>query len=126
MALPAGITTATVTFGSTVDFQGNPVTTKLKVQPSATVFWSGTHAPMVAFAINVESDTEGSVVLPHTDQAGFLDLNGQPVTNWTYKVTGSWTSSGGTRTFAKEFNLPSSVSVIDFDTIGGGTISGGN
>lgn len=123
MALPAGITTATVTFGATTDFTGDPVTTKLKIVPSATIFWSGTNAPVVAFAITAESDTEGSVVLPHTDQPGFVDINGQPILHWSYIATGEWRSpAGGSVVFRKEFLLPSTMTTVDFDTMAGGAI----
>lgn len=123
MALPSGITTATVTFGTSTDFAGDPVTTKLKIVPSATIFWSGTNAPVVAFAINAESDTEGSVVLPHTDQPGFVDINGAPILHWSYIATGEWRSpAGGSVLFRKEFLLPSTATTVDFDMMPGGAI----
>lgn len=45
MALPAGITTATFTFGKDFDVLGESAAVSLKITPSHTLIWSATGGP---------------------------------------------------------------------------------
>lgn len=122
--LPEGVTTCTVTFGTTTDFAGNPVTTKIAFKPSTTVLWVATGTPLIGVSTTVTSDDgEGSIELPHTDQPGFVDVNGLPVVDWSYIATGQWESAGGERIpFRKEFLLPSYQTTVDLDLVYGGAV----
>jgi hypothetical protein len=121
MALPPGVTTATVTFGGATDFVGGPVATSVTFKPSVNLLWQATGQPVVGFPATVKAaaGAQGSIVLPHTDQSGFVDGYGAPIVNWSYVATGEWTASGGTANFRREFQLPTGTSALDLDTVPG-------
>lgn len=125
MALPPGVTTAVVTFGSPASgFSGEDVSTTLTITPSHSVYHASTGAPLLAFTIKASAGEglPGSVVLPHTDQAGFLDASGNAFTNWAYTAEGSWRSGSSQINFKKNFQLPTGQETVDLDLIPNGTI----
>ena len=125
MALPPGVTTCIVTFGSPASgFNGEDVATTLNITPSHSVYHATTGAPLLAFSIQASAGEglPGSVALPHTDQAGFLDASGNAFTNWAYTAEGTWRSGGATIAFKKNFQLPTGQQTVDLDLIPNGTI----
>lgn len=125
MALPPGVTTCVVTFGSPASgFGGEDVSTTLTITPSHSVYHAATGAPLLAFTLRAEAGEglPGSVTLPHTDQAGFLDAAGNAFSNWAYTAEGSWRSGGNSIAFKKNFQLPTGQTVIDLDLVPNGTI----
>jgi peptidoglycan/xylan/chitin deacetylase (PgdA/CDA1 family) len=126
MALPAGVTTATLTFGSPASgFTGEAVSTSITVTPSISLTHIATGAPLLAFSVTVDAaeGMPGQVVLPHTDQDGFQDANGNAFKNWAYTVTGTH-KSGKLRPiqFDKVIQLPSGVATVDLDLIPKGDV----
>lgn len=121
MALPAGITTATVTFGDAVDFAGQPVATSVTFRPSVSLLWAATGQPVIAFpeTVTAAGGGPGSIVLPHTDQAGFVDGYGTPIVNWSYVATGEWSAGGAKEPFRREFQIPTGTTTLDLDTVPG-------
>ena len=90
MALPPGIKTVTVEIGPYVSLTtGLPIRGQLTFRPSRWLIWQATGTPLVQVDRVVDLDEAGmaTVVLPATDQTGFVDGNQQPVTRWTYRVT---------------------------------------
>lgn len=123
MALPSGITTATVNFGPATDFLGNQTSTTVTFTPSVSLLWAATGQPVIAFpeTATAAAGVQGSIVLPHTDQAGFTNHTGvTPISNWSYIVTGEWVSDTNEKiVFRREFQLPTGTSTLDLDTVPG-------
>lgn len=115
MALPAGVTTSTLTFGPYTDAEGDVQFEGMTglITPSATVRHIATGAVIVQQPIKVVigQGGVGSVVLPNTDLATCTP------TGFTYTLTwqvGRFDSSPGNATFA----LPSTAgATVDFDTL---------
>jgi hypothetical protein len=64
----------------------------------------------------------GQFTLPHTDQAGFQDENGNAYTNWYYTATINYSTDRGPvgKPLNKVFQLPSGQTVVDLDLLPGG------
>ena len=124
MALPAGVTTANLTVGAPVSFSGLPIRSSVQIVPSAFLVHSATGIPLVNLieeTATLES-VVGQFTLPHTDQAGFQDENGNAYTNWYYTATINYSTDRGPvgKPLNKVFQLPSGQTVVDLDLLPGG------
>lgn len=119
MALPAGITTATVLFGKDFDVLGGGNDVTLRITPSHTLIWEATGDRLTAFdvAVSAESDTVGTFELPHTDQAGFINEAGAEITDWWYTIVGTVRAGRAQKTYTKRVQVSSDVTSFDLDTL---------
>lgn len=126
MPLPPGITTGTVTFGQAVSLIGGGDTAMtIEIKPTHNVVHAATGIQLLDFAETVKLDegVPGSITLPHTDQAGFIDSSGNAFSGWAYIASGSWRRGNETRTFTKRFQILSGQTSIDLDLLPNGTIT---
>lgn len=123
MALPAGISTATLTVGVPVSFSGTPLKSYISIEPSVSLVHIATGTPLVNLIDRLDT-TEGAAgqfVLPHTDQDGFQDEAGNAYKNWYYTATIQYANNKATlpeRT--KTFQLATGQSVVDLDLLPSG------
>lgn len=120
MALPAGVTTAIVTFGVPKTFTGEGVTTTAVFRPSVSLVHLATGTPIEDFfeAVTVAADVQGQITLPHTDQDGFVDLAGNAYKNWYYTAELTYSKFGETRPArTKVFQITVGQTTVDLDLI---------
>ncbi|MCC4266237.1 hypothetical protein [Microbacterium schleiferi] len=119
MALPAGVTTATFTFGKDFDVLGESAAVSLKITPSHTLIWSATGDRITAFEVSTEADagTIGSFELPHTDQEGFVNEAGDAITDWWYTIVGTTRIGRDSKKYTKRVQVTSDVETVDLDTL---------
>lgn len=126
MALPAGVTSGQATIKAPVSFGGTPAKVYLEVVANVSLNHIATGTPIAAF-IDVRTPGEGqtaTVTLPHTNQSGFQDESGAPVTNWSYAATIRYELDGQLIHIpTKNFALLSGQSTIDLALIPVGTAS---
>jgi hypothetical protein len=125
MALPAGVTTATVTAGVPVTHTGAPVKAFVSIEPSVFLVHTATGTPLVDFLeeLSINEGVAGQFTLPHTDQAGFQDENGNSYTNWYYTARVSYSTPSKAKTKApkiKVFQLATGQVTVDLDALPGG------
>lgn len=134
MALPAGITTCTVSAGPLVDFAGDDYVMTVEWQPVLdgvtgsirSIVWEATGEPLVSFVEKIVSTVGEEVTfdLPHVDQAGFVDGTGAAVTGWFYNVVVSARAISNQKyRKAKKFQVVVGQSTADFDLIVDGTVA---
>jgi hypothetical protein len=100
-ALPEGISTALVHMDAPLSFIGEPGRLHVEINSSASLVWSPTGTPIANFD-DILDLTEGEALeihLPHIDQAGFEDGNGNAFTGWYYTVTVTYELDGQIREF---------------------------
>lgn len=120
MALPAGVTTATVMLRAPVAFDGTPGKVYLELKPNVRIVHAATGTTLADWMTTLEADANGTILaeLPHTDQSGFLDESGAPVVNWSYTANIRYELSGQVvSTLPKVFALVSSVTTMDLATL---------
>ena len=120
MPLPAGVTTATVTFGGDTGFDGNPVRADLTFTPSVDAVHVASGQRLFRSPIPGRANfaATGSVPLPHTNQTGLVAPNGDTVTSFQYRVEGTYTTQGGVLTRVdRAISLPVGQTVVDLDSI---------
>lgn len=87
MAFPAGVTTCRVE-AVLSDITGRARPGHLHVECERTITHAASRRIFERFAGPFWTASGVlSVELPHTDQSGFVDENGAPITNWAYHVT---------------------------------------
>lgn len=126
MALPAGITTAELTYGQTVDFTGTELSLDLVIVPSIPLTWKATGVRLETFGMarTAAPGVAGSIALPHTNQTGFADDNGADVVDWHYVATGQYKRGDeATAQFVKPFQLPTGQTTVDLDRIATGVLT---
>lgn len=116
MALPVGVITATVTWGELMNYAGIPFTdATVTIGASADITWAATGTAL--FRSNLTgTGNPGSMVLPATDQPGFV-AGGVPVTGWSYTAT---IQSPGMNNRTIVFQLPTAGQTgvsLDLDTL---------
>lgn len=122
MALPAGVTTATVIAGVPVTHTGAAVKAFVSIEPSAYLVHAATGTPLVDFLeeLDISEGTAGQFILPHTDQAGFIDGSGAAYTNWYYTARVTYSTPSKAKTKApkvKVFQLTTGQTTIDLDLL---------
>jgi hypothetical protein len=123
MALPVGVTTATCTVGVPVSFSGGPVRSNVTVKPSAFLVHTATGTPLVDMmeSVYTTDGVAGQFVLPHTDQSGFQDENGNAYSNWYYTVTVQYSNDFQALVpKTKVFQLVAGQVTVDLDKLPGG------
>lgn len=127
MALPVGVETCTITFGSDVDFAGGPVSVSIVATPTHDLVWKTTGQRVLAFPIsaNAAEGVPGSISLPVVDQDGFADGEGNDFTMWAYTLKVTYTGAGGKETVTKAVQPLSGQSSLDFDLLPTGQITSG-
>ena len=121
MALPAGMSTFTVTYGvAGVLGVEEPLGMKVTVEASTSAIWAATGQP---FLLKKQTSTatvgqSGSMTIINPDQAGFINSLGQQVRNWTLAFTIEYIDAGNTVVGRASKNLAyltSMGSPIDLD-----------
>lgn len=123
MALPVGVTTATLTVGVPVSFVGAPVRSVVSITPSVFLVHTATGTPLVDIIeqISTADGVAGQFTLPHTDQAGFQDENGNAYQNWYYTATIQYVTDKATLPAkSKVFQLVAGQTTVDLDLLPGG------
>jgi hypothetical protein len=125
MALPEGVTTAVVTAGVPVTYTGAPVKAFVSIEPSVFLVHTATGTPLVDFLeeLSINEGVAGGFTLPHTDQAGFQDENGNAYTNWYYTARVSYSTPSKSKTKPpkiKVFQLATGQTVVDLDALPSG------
>ena len=93
MALPSGILTAPVSFGKSYSYTGVGSKTSLQIIPkdaygnAVTLIWAATGERIDGFTETAvaEAGVDGLIVLPVTNQTGFLNTNGETLKDWYYE-----------------------------------------
>ncbi|QOP66800.1 minor tail protein [Arthrobacter phage Odyssey395] len=100
-SLPEGISTALVHMDAPVSFIGEPGRLHVEVVSSASLIWAPTGTPVTNFeeSLDLDDGQELQIQLPHVDQAGFEDGNGNAYTGWYYTVTVTYEKDGQIRSF---------------------------
>lgn len=120
MTLPVGIGTCIVTFGDALDVLGEKATIKATVTPDRTLIWAATGDAIYPTSAPLTSGAEAdlSFALPHVDQAGFIDTDGDSVTNWSYRVKAWITFSDSTQQIiSKDLQVFVGQSTVDLDLV---------
>lgn len=125
MSLPEGVTTCTVTAGVPVTHTGAPVKAFVSIEPSVFLVHTATGTPLVDFLeeLSINEGVAGQFTLPHTDQTGFQDENGNAYTNWYYTARISYLTPSKSKTKApkiKVFQLTTGQTLVDLDALPGG------
>ena len=125
MALPDGVTSCTVTAGVPVTHTGAAVKTFVSIEPSAYLVHAATGTPLVDFLeeLSIAEGVAGQFTLPHTDQAGFTDENGNAYTNWYYTARVTYSTPSKAKNKApkiKVFQLTTGQTEVDLDKLPGG------
>jgi YD repeat-containing protein len=125
MALPEGVTTCTVVAGVPVTHAGSPVKTFVSIEPSVFLVHTATGTPLVDFLeeLDIAEGVAGQFSLPHTDQTGFQDENGNAYTNWYYTARISYRTPSGAKIKPpknKVFQLATGQTNVDLDKLPGG------
>lgn len=124
--LPEGITTALVHMDPPQSFIGSMGRLFATIKPSVSLVWSGTGTPIGNFLDKVHMDPGQplEVWLPHTDQDGFLDAQGNSYKNWFYTIKVTYERDGQRIPFAeREFQIPSELFSVDLALIPSGDVS---
>lgn len=121
MALPSGVSTFTLQFGRLVNTFGGPMGTRLTVEPSHELVWAATGDRISAVSVvSAAVDGEfGVVQLPHTDQPGFVDLNGNAITDFWYTVRATDVMSGRvvSAKVTRHIQATSDIGFVDLEMI---------
>lgn len=121
--IPAGITTATVHLDAPISFTGDPGRLHVTITPSVSLVWAATGTPLGNFvdSLDLSPGAELSVQLPHTDQPGFLDGEGNTYTGWYYTITVVYEKEGQRRNFpARSFQVLAGQVSVDLALIPAG------
>lgn len=100
-ALPEGISTALVHMDAPVSFIGEPGRLHVEITSSVSLIYTPTGTPIANFeqVLDLSEGEALEMYLPHTDQPGFEDGNGNAFTGWFYTVTITYEMDGQTREF---------------------------
>lgn len=125
MALPEGVTTCTVIAGVPVTFTGAGVKAFVSIEPSVDLVHIATGTPLIAFIeeLDIAEGVAGQYAIPHTDQSGFQDENGNAYTNWYYTAKIIYRTPSGAKVKSpktKIFQLTTGQVTIDLDKLPGG------
>lgn len=127
MALPAGITTCTVTLGPLTDIVGGGCTVDATLTPvygsAKSIVWAATNQTIMGFALREHAEPGAEISftdVPHVDQAGFVDELGNALTGWAYRLDATVTSSSGAKsTITRWVNPTGGQPIFDADSAPG-------
>lgn len=128
MTLPVGVTTCAVTFGKGVLAAGREGAISGRVKLDRPIVHVATGTTLYDVDEEIEASVGGfvSFAVPHVDQAGFVDLNGDAVTDWAYVFTGQVDFGGNrVRNVTRPFQVRVGQAAVDLDLIPGGSITPG-
>lgn len=120
MALPVGVTTCTVTYGSALTAVGEVSSISATLMMDRLVVWEATGQSINSGndPITADSGEALSFAVPHVDQDGFILPGGDAATLWSYTLTGVVTyATGHKQTFRKPFQVFVGETVLDLDTV---------
>lgn len=124
--LPPGITTALVHMDPPQSFIGSMGRLFATIKPSVSLVWAATGTPLGNFLDKVHMDPGQPLELwmPHTDQPGFLDAQGNSYVNWFYTIKVTYERDGQRIPFAeREFQIPSELDSVDLALIPSGDLT---
>lgn len=125
--MPANIVTKTLTISPAASTNRVKASLEVYVEPTnKVIYWEPTGEPVSDFfdLIRTSPDQSAVIVLPVTDQEGFVDSDQNPITDWTYTITVRYLRDGrkvGQKTTKYFKPVQSSPSIQDFDLIPDGT-----
>ena len=131
MALPSGISTCTVTVGSSGDFFGGNATISVQVRPilggnAKRITWAAGGQTLASFSgvFTGDAGAPATFTLPHVDQDGFRDGSGNAFKNWSYLATVTITNpvTGETTSYDQAFQLLVGQTTVDLDLVPDGSI----
>jgi hypothetical protein len=96
------------------------------IKPSASLVWAATGTPLGNFLDKVHMDPGQplEVWMPHTDQDGFLNAQGDSYKNWFYTIKVTYERDGQRIPFAeRQFQIPSALDSVDLALIPSGDIT---
>lgn len=130
MALPAGVTAATVTWGSLGDFFGNAASISVDVKPllggdAKHAVWSATGQSLAAFAFTTTAGAGEAAQWqsPHVDQAGWVDGSGNAFTGWSYRADATIKIGKQALSFTKFYQVMIGQTNVDLDLVPDGTVA---
>jgi hypothetical protein len=121
--IPAGITTAVVHLDAPVSFIGDPGRIHITIAPSVPLVWTATGTALGNFVDNISLNPGAELIieLPHTDQDGFEDGEGNAYTGWYYTVTIVYEKDGQRIDFpAKDFQILAGQNSVDLALVPAG------
>lgn len=124
--LPDGITKCTVTFGKRYAVLGTEATINATVQLDRPLVWAATGDMLDEWPEPVASGAGGFLTFsfPHTDQAGFLDVSGNAITDFAGVLRAVVSYAGKDHVVVtKPFQIPTGVDNLDLDLVPGGSIT---
>ena len=126
MTIPASVTTATVFINAPISFVGDPGIVHLTITPSEQLVHAATGTPLVNFVDSIEPSAgeQASIILPHTDQPGFLDASGAAFTDWYYTASIKYEKDGQFFEFPeRDFQIATGQDSLDLALVPSGTAS---
>lgn len=119
MPLPSGVSTCTVMFGRAYNLLGENASVTITLTPSHALVWQATGEVIERFPITaVAAEGEiGSVILPHVDQDGFLNIEGDAFTDWWYSAQIDIQKGGVTQSYKQVFQVFVGQTNVDLDLI---------
>lgn len=106
--------TRAFTFVASDDVAGDALEVDITITPSQTLIWPTSPPKVYADVPFKLSSTVGTVSLPCTDQTGFVDQSGAPITSWAYRV--DWGGPGAGDRRSAYYALPGGTTPINLDT----------
>jgi hypothetical protein len=127
MAFPVGMQTCVVTFGTSLSWSGQAAAMQIQVEPTHDLVWASTGQPLIAFAetVTVAAGIPGQIILPVTNQSGFINAAGQAFTGWAYQITITYSFGNQTHRSVKSIQPLVGQTLIDLDMVPEGTITAG-
>lgn len=127
-SLPTGIVTKTITISPATSVGRVRSSLEVYIEPTdKVVYWKPTAEPVSNFfdVIRTTPDRDAVLELPAVDQVGFVDSNGDAITDWTYTLTVRYLRDGrkvGQTTTKFVRPTLSSSNVQDFDSLPEGNV----
>lgn len=121
--IPEGITTALVHMDAPISFVGEPGRLHIVIEPSVSLIWTATGTPIGNFVDTLALDpgAELRIELPHTDQTGFQDAQGNTYTGWFYSITVVYERNGRRISFPKrDFQILTGQAEVDLALVPAG------